>query len=261
MGILANKRGIVMGVANSRSIAFGIAQRLHQEGADVGFSYLPEERGRFEARVRGLVEYMQPKLIHPCNVDDDASVAAFFEAVKAAYGTIDFLVHSIAFAPSDDIRCATVDVSRAGFLTAMETSVYSFIATARAAATLMPEGGSIMTMTYYGGERVMPGYNLMGVAKSALESSVKYLANDLGPRNIRVNALSPGPIRTLAASAIGDFKKMLEVNAGITPLRRNVDAEDVGNSAIYLISDLAKNISGENIHIDGGFHVMGPVGH
>ena len=254
------KTGIIMGVANQHSIAAGVAKYLTEQGAEIGYSHLPDERGKMEGRVRKVVGDWNPKLLKPCDVNSDESIEQFFAEVKNTYGKIDFLVHSIAFAPLDDIRCPTIEASRSGFLQAMETSVFSLLAISKAAAPLMPDGGSILTMSYYGGERVIPGYNLMGLAKSALESAVGYLAYDLGTEDIRVNAISAGPIKTLASSAVGDFSKMLGVNAAIAPLGRNVTQEDVGKTSAYLLSELSTGVTGEVLHVDGGYHRMGSPG-
>ncbi len=261
MGLFSGKKGIVMGIANQHSIAAGVAEFLHKEGAELGFSHLPDERGRMEARLRKVVDHMEPKLVKACDANKDEDIEAFFAAAKETYGQIDFFVHSIAFAPSEDIRCATIDASREGFKVAMETSCYSFIATARAASELMSAGGSMVTMSYYGGEKVVGGYNLMGLAKSALESATKYLAFDLGPKGIRVNAVSAGPVKTLAASAIGDFSQMLNMNAGIAPLGRNVTSEEVGKASAFLLSDLSSATTGEVLHVDSGYNIMGNPGH
>ncbi len=263
MGLFAGKKGIIMGVANERSIATGVARFLHEQGATLGFSHLPDsgDRKRNEDRLRQIAETMHAKLIAPCDVGNDDDIQNFFSKVKETFGSIDFLVHSIAFAPVEDIRCATIDASRNGFKTAMDISVYSFIATARAAAPLMTNGGSICAMSYFGGEKVVMGYNLMGVCKAALESSIQYLAFDLGPKNIRVNGVSAGPLKTLAASAVGDFKDMMGLYEQNAPLGRNVTLEEVAKSTGYLLSDLATATTGEILHVDGGYHVMGGPGH
>lgn len=255
--LLKGKKGLIMGVANDRSLATGIAKKLFQEGATIGFSHLPDDKGKMKDRCEKAIADCNPAFIYPCDVNNDESLNAFFELVKKDFGTIDFLVHSIAFAPLEDIRCQTVQASRQGFLNAMETSCYSFMATSRLAAPMMTTGGSIITLSYLGGERVMPGYNLMGVAKAALECAVRYVASDLGPSGIRVNGVSPGPIRTLAASAVGDFSASLTKHAAAAPLRQNANQEDVGRTACYLLSDLASSVTGELIHVDGGYHVMG----
>jgi len=260
MGLFTGKTGIIMGVANDRSIAAGVAKFIHSEGGDIGFSHLPDDRGRMEKRVRRVVDVMEPKLVAPCDVNKDEDIEKFFAQVKETYGKIDFFVHSIAFAPKDDIRGSTLDVSREGFRVALDSSCYSFIATSKAASEVMNDGGAIVTMSYFGGEKVCAGYNLMGVAKAALECSVKYLAFDLGPRGIRVNSVSAGPIKTLAASAVGDFSQMLGLNAGIAPLGRTVTSDEVGKSAGFLLSDYSSGTTGENLHVDSGYNIMGNLG-
>lgn len=263
MGLLAGKRGIIMGVANEFSIAASIAEFVVREGATVGLSHLPDAPGappRMARRVMKVSDPLGIKFIQPCDVSSDVDIERFFDSVKEEFGSIDFLVHSIAYAPLDDIQCATVDASRGGFKMAMDISVYSFIAVSRAAARLMDTGGSIVTMTYFGGEKVVGGYNLMGVCKSALESATKYLAFDLGPKNIRVNAVSAGPVKTLAASAVGDVDEMLGLYEAVSPLGRNVTSEEVGRTTGFLLSDLASGTSGEVLHVDCGYHVMGSPG-
>lgn len=257
---LKDKSGIIMGVANARSIAAAIAESASNWGAALGFSHLPDENGKMRARVEKVVQNLDSKMLEACDVNKDNDISAFFSKVKNTFGSIDFLVHSIAYAPLDDIRKPTIMASREGFLVALESSVYSFIATARAAAELMPDGGSLLTLSYFGGEKVVAGYNLMGVAKAALESSIKYLAYDLGEKGIRVNGISAGPIKTLAASAVGDFGDMLGMNAAIAPLQRNVIAHEVAEASCFLLSDAAKGITGEIIHVDGGYNVMGSPG-
>ncbi len=253
------KKGVIMGVANHLSIAAGVAQYLHEQGADLAFSHLPD--GKMEQRVRKVTDPLGYEIVLPCDVSKDESVTEFFAKIKQAWGKIDFLVHSIAFATVDDIRCPTLQASREGFKQAMDISCYSLIATSRAASELMTDGGSIVTMSYYGGERVVPGYNMMGVCKSALEMTMKYVAYDLGQKNIRVNAISAGPIKTLAASAVGDFSKMLGFYAKGSPLGRNVTQTDVAKSTAFLLSDMSAGTTGEVLHVDGGYHVMGiPVG-
>jgi enoyl-[acyl-carrier protein] reductase I len=263
MGLFDGKKGIVMGVANDHSIAAAIANTLRKEGAELGFNHLPDkdDRKRMERRVRNVAEPLGAKLILPCDVSKDEDVQGFFAKVKETFGAIDFLVHSIAFAPIEDIRCPTLQASRNGFRVAMDISVYSLIAVTRAAAELMPAGGSIVTMTYFGGERVVGGYNLMGLCKAALECSVKYLAHDLGPKKIRVNAISAGPMKTLAASAVGDFDHMLGLHSAVAPLGRNVDPEELGNAAAYLLSDMSTATTGEIHHVDCGYNQMGSPGH
>ncbi len=260
MGLFTGKKGVIMGVANERSIAAGIAGFIHSEGGEIAYSHLPDDNGRMEKRVRRAIEFTEPRIVLPCDVGRDEDIANFFNAVQEAYGSIDFFVHSIAFAPKDDIRGSTIDVSREGFRVALDASCYSFIATARAAAQIMNPGGAMLTLSYYGGEKVCAGYNLMGIAKAALECTVKYLAYDLGPQNIRVNAVSAGPIKTLAASAVGDFSQMLGLNAGIAPLGRTVTTEEVGKTAGFLLSHYSSGTTGENIHVDGGYSIMGNLG-
>lgn len=263
MGLLSGKRGIIMGVANEYSLASGVAEFLHKEGAEIGFSHLPDKEdgpAKMLRRVMRVAEPLGVKFVKPCDVSSDDDIKRFFDEVRKEFGTIDFFVHSIAYAPIDDIRCATVEASRDGFKTAMDISVYSFIATAREAAKLMEHGGSMVTMTYFGGERVVSGYNLMGVCKSALESATKYVAHDLGPKGIRVNAVSAGPVKTLAASAVGDFSEMLSLYGAVAPMQRNITAEEVGRSAGFLLSDLSSATTGEILHVDCGYHVMGSPG-
>ena len=259
MGLFEGKKGIIMGVANDRSIASAVARVLHQEGARLGFSHLPDtdERGRMAGRVTKVAGPLDPVFVEPCDVQDDQSIRDFFARAKETMGKIDFLVHSIAFAPTDDIRCPTLEASREGFKTAMDISAYSLIGVTREAAPLMNPGGSVCAMTYFGGEKVMAGYNLMGVCKAALDSAVRYLAWDLGQSGIRINAISAGPLKTLASSAVGDFKKMLDHNSRITPLQRNIEAKEVGQAAAYLLSDMASAITGEIHHVDCGFSIMG----
>jgi len=248
-----------MGVANDRSIAWAVAKYLGAEGAELALSHFPDAMGnsRMSGRVRRLAESVGSRLVLPCDVGRDEDVEALFAAAREAYGTIDFLVHSIAYAPIDELRRATLDASRSGFRTAMDISVYSLIAATRAAAPLMPHGGAVVTLTYYGGEKVISGYNLMGVCKAALQSAVQYLAHDLGHRNIRVNALSAGPMRTLAASALGGLEEMRAAHARIAPLARNVEGAELGKAAAYLVSDLSSATTGEVLHVDCGYNTMG----
>jgi enoyl-[acyl-carrier protein] reductase I len=259
MGLLAGKTGVIMGIANQHSIASACATLAHSEGATIGFNHLPDKDGkdRMEKRARAVVDPLNPFLVHPCDVTDDQQLKDFFEAVRAKKQKIDFFVHSIAFASAEEIKGPTVNASRAGFLQAMEISVYSFIACAKLAADLMTDGGSILTMTYFGGEKVVSGYNLMGVCKSALDSAVRYLAYDLGPRNIRVNGLSAGPIKTLAAVGIGNFNRMLDLNARTAPMGRNVTTSEVAQSAVYLLSPWSQAVTGELHHVDCGYNIMG----
>jgi len=263
MGLFTGKKGIIMGVANEYSIAAGVAKVLHDEGAKLGFNHLPDKEGRdrMAKRVQRVAEPLGATFIKSCDVNIDQDVIDFFAKVKEEFGTIDFLVHSIAYAPLDDIRCSTIDVSREGFRIAMDTSVYSFIIAAREAAKLMGPGGSMVTMSYFGGEKVVGGYNLMGVAKSALDMAMQYLAYDLGPRNIRVNAVSAGPIKTLASSAVGEFSAMLKLNSAVSPIERNITTEEVGKATAYLLSDWASATTGEVHHVDCGYNIMGSPGH
>ena len=252
--LMAGKRGVVMGVANDRSIAWGIAQAVAAQGGEIAFTY---QGDALEKRVRPLAEGIGSKLVLPCDVTDDASVDAAFHAVKAEWGGIDFVVHAIGFADKQFLRGRYMDTPRAAFLQAMDISVYSFVSVAQRAVPLMKPGGSLLTMSYLGAERVTPHYNVMGVAKAALEASVRYMATDLGKAGIRVNAISAGPIKTLAASGIGDFRYILKWNQYNAPLERNVTIEDVGGSGLYLLSDLASGVTGEVHHVDCGYHVVG----
>ncbi len=253
-GLMEGKRGLIMGVANDRSIAWGIARHCHAHGAELAFSYQGEA---LEKRVRPLAAQVGSDLVLPCDVSDEASIDALFAALEKEWGRLDFLVHAIGFSDKNELRGRYVDTTAGNFITTMLISVYSFTAVARRAEKLMPEGGSLLTLTYYGAEKVMPHYNVMGVAKAGLEASVRYLAMDLGPQNIRVNALSAGPIKTLAASGIGDFRYIMKWNQLNAPLRRNVTQDDVGKAALYLLSDLASGVTGEVHHVDAGYHVVG----
>ncbi len=257
MGLFSGKRGIIMGVANERSLATGIAKVLTQEGASIGYSYLGDDRGKMLARLEKAVGDLSPAFAFPCNVQNDEDLDTFFDHVKSKWPTIDFLVHSIAFADMAELRIPTLNVSRQGFQKALDASAYSFIAAMQRAAPLMPAGSTALTLSYLGGERVIPGYNLMGVAKAALEASTQYLAFDLGAQDIRVNAISAGPVKTLASSGVGDFSSMLHWNAKASPLRRGITAEEVGGSAAYLLSHLSSGVTGEVLHVDAGYHVMG----
>jgi len=256
MGLFSGKRGLVLGVANEFSIAWAISRQILSEGGEVGFTHLPGEK--MERRVRKLAEPVGAKLITSCDVQSDEDRT--FEEARNVYGSLDFVLHSIAFAPLDDLRCPFVQASRAGFRTAMDISVYSLTAVARAAAGVMPQGGSILTLTYFGGERVVAGYNLMGVCKAALDAGMRYLAHDLGPRGIRVNALSAGPVKTLAASGVGDFDKLAGLYDLVSPLGRNVEREEVGSAGMFLLSSLASGITGEILHVDAGYNAMGSPG-
>lgn len=254
MKLLEGKKALIFGIANKHSIAWGIAQALSEAGAEIGLSYgIPE----LERRVRPLAEELGVDFVEKCDVGSDEEIAEVFSKVKERFGTIDILVHSIAFAKREDLMNYFYEASRDGFALTMDISVYSMIALSRAAVPLMPNGGSIMTMTYYGSEKVMPNYNTMGVAKAALEATVRYLAADLGPRGIRVNSISAGPIKTLAAAGIANFRKMLNYAGERTPLRRNVDQMEVGRTALYLASDMSSGVTGENIYVDAGYNILG----
>ncbi len=251
-GLLTGKKGLIVGVANKRSIAWGIARRAHAEGAQLAFTYQAEPLLR---RVRPLAESLDAPLLEPLDVTDDAQIGALFSKVESEWGKLDFLVHSVAFADREDLAGRTVDTSRKGFSMAMEISAYSLIALTRAAEPLMTDGGSVVTMTYLGAVKAVPAYNVMGIAKAALEASVRYLAADLGEKNIRVNGLSAGPIKTLAAAGVAGFRSMLSQAPERAPLRRNVDTDDVGSSAAYLLSDLSAGVTGEIHYVDAGFSI------
>ncbi|HWH18167.1 MAG TPA: enoyl-ACP reductase FabI [Allosphingosinicella sp.] len=253
-GLMAGKRGLIMGLANERSLAWGIAKALADQGAELAFSYQGEA---LEKRVAPLAGQLGSDFLIDCDVSDMAALDRAFEALKARWGTIDFVVHAIGFSDKNELKGKFVDTSLDNFLLTMNISVYSFVAVTRKAREMMPEGGSVLTLSYYGAEKVIPHYNVMGVAKAALETSVKYLAMDLGPEKIRVNALSAGPIKTLAASGIGDFRYILKWNEYNSPLRRNITIEDVGGAALYLLSDLASGVTGEIHHVDAGYNVVG----
>ncbi len=253
-GLMKGKRGLIMGLANDRSLAWGIAQKLADAGADLAFSY---QGDAMEKRVRPLAEQLGTAFLIDCDVSDMANLDRAFETLKAKWPTIDFLVHAIGFSDKNELRGQFVDTSLDNFLLTMNISAYSFVAVAQRAKPMMPEGGSLLTLSYYGAEKVIPHYNVMGVAKAALETSVKYLAMDLGPEGIRVNAISAGPIKTLAASGIGDFRYILKWNEYNSPLRRNVTIEDVGGAGVYLLSDLSSGVTGEVHHVDCGYHIVG----
>ena len=252
--LMAGKRGLVMGVANDRSIAWGIAKTVAQHGGELAFTYQGEA---LEKRVRPLAESIGAKHVLPCDVTDAASLDATFKALAAGWGRLDFVVHAIAFSDKDELKGKYVDTSRENFLRTMEISCFSFTDVCRRAAPLMTEGGSLVTLTYLGAERVTPHYNVMGVAKAALEASVRYLAVDLGGQRVRVNAISAGPINTLAARGIGDFNYILRWNELNSPLRRNVSLNEVGGAGLYLLSDLGRGVTGEIHHVDCGYHVVG----
>ena len=254
MGIMTGKRGLIMGLANDKSIAWGIAKALAEHGAELAFSYQGEQLLK---RVQPLAAELGSDVVLPCDVTDNDSLNAVFESLKNKWGSLDFIVHAIGFSDKNELRGRYVDTSAANFEMTMNISVYSFTAVMQRAEKLMTNGGSALTLTYYGAEQVMPHYNVMGVAKAALEASVMYLAEDLGKQNIRVNAISAGPIKTLAASGIGDFRYILKWNELNSPLRRNVSIDDVGKSALYLLSDIASGVTGENLHVDAGYHVVG----
>ncbi|MGE0095845.1 MAG: enoyl-ACP reductase FabI [Alphaproteobacteria bacterium] len=253
-GLMAGKRGLIMGVANERSIAWGIAKAAATHGAELAFTYQGEA---LEKRVRPLAQSIGSEILEPCDVTDAVSVRALFETLAKKWGKLDFAVHAVAFSDKDQLKGRYVDTTRDNFARTMDISCYSFTEMCRFAAPLMKDGGSLLTLTYYGAERVMPHYNVMGVAKAALEASVRYLAADLGKQGIRVNAISAGPIKTLAASGIGDFRHILKWNELNSPLRRNVTTEEVGGSALYLLSDLGSAVTGEVHHVDSGYNVIG----
>ncbi len=252
--LMHGKRGLIMGLANDRSIAWGISKALSNHGAELAFTFQGEA---LEKRVRPLAESVGSTIVVPCDVTDTASIDATFDALRAAWGSIDFVVHAIAFSDKEELKGRYLDTTPENFARTMNISCYSFTAVCQRAVPLMTNGGSLITLTYSGAERVMPHYNVMGVAKAALEASVRYLAVDLGGQNIRVNAISAGPIKTLAASGIGDFRYILKWNELNSPLKRNVTIEDVGGSALYLLSDLGSGVSGEVHHVDCGYHVVG----
>jgi len=253
-GIVAGKRGLIMGVANDRSIAWGIAQSLAAQGSELAFTY---QGDAFKKRVLPLVEPLRPAAVIDCDVAEPGSLDAAFAQLAEKWDRLDFVVHAIAFSDREQLKGRYVDTTAENFAMTMNISCFSFTAVANRAEKMMPNGGSLLTLTYYGAEKVMPHYNVMGVAKAALEASVRYLAEDLGKKNIRVNALSAGPIRTLAASGIGDFRYMLKWNEYNAPLRRTVTTAEVGDAAMFLVSDLARGITGEVMHVDSGYHVVG----
>lgn len=254
MQLFEGKKGLIIGVANDRSIAWGIANALHQQGAQIAFSFQP---GPLESRVQKLANSINSPFVYQCDGASDASMEEFFQELGKKWDSFEFLVNGMAFANKEDLTDRYVDISRAGFLKALEISCYSFTKSVALSEKFMPNGGSCLALSYYGAEKWMPHYNIMGVAKSALESSVRYLAADLGPKNIRVNAISAGPIRTLAASGIGEFRYILDWCANNAPLRKNTTIDDVGKSAAYLLSDWGSNVTGEILHVDGGYHIVG----
>jgi enoyl-[acyl-carrier protein] reductase I len=244
-----------MGVANDRSIAWAMSQALYAEGAELAFTHLPSPSN--ESRVRSLVTPHGPKIVMPCEVRKDDDVAKVFDAIRDIYGRLDFLIHSIAFAPPQELHNPYIEMSREGWHLAMDISVFSLVAVSRAAAPLMTGGGTIVTVSYFGGEKVVPGYNVMGVCKAALEHSVRYLAWDLGRQNIRVNCISAGPLRTLSSAGIAGFDELREHAADKSPLGRNVDSREVGSTTLYLLSDLSSGVTGETIHVDCGYSIVG----
>ncbi|MAY85722.1 MAG: enoyl-[acyl-carrier-protein] reductase FabI [Pseudooceanicola sp.] len=252
--LMTGKRGLIMGLANDKSIAWGIARALADAGAELAFSYQGEA---LKKRVDPLAAQLGSDIVLPCDVSDEASIDTLFSELQSRWDTLDFVVHAIGFSDKNELRGRYVDTSRANFQMSMDISVYSFTAVVQRAEKMMTKGGSCLTLTYYGAERVMPHYNVMGVAKAALEASVRYLAEDLGKDGIRVNAISAGPIKTLAASGIGDFRYIMKWNEYNSPLRRNVTIDDVGGSALYLLSDLGGGVTGEVLHVDAGYHVVG----
>jgi enoyl-[acyl-carrier protein] reductase I len=253
-GILAGKRGLVLGVANSRSIAWGIAKAAREAGAELAFTYQGES---LEKRVRPLAQELGAKIVGDCDVTDTAALNAVFKEIERIWGNLDFVVHCVAFSDKDQLTGRYIDTTAENFVNSLVVSCYSFTAVAQRAEKLMQDGGAMLTLTYYGAEKWMPHYNVMGLAKAALESSVRYLAADLGLQNIRVNAISAGPIKTLASSGIGDFRYILKWNEYNSPLRRTVTIEEVGEAAAFLLSPMARGITGEILHVDAGYHVVG----
>jgi enoyl-[acyl-carrier protein] reductase I len=253
-GLMSGKRGLVMGLANNRSIAWGIAKAAHAHGAKLAFSY---QGDALRKRVEPLAKEIDALVVGHCDVGEPATIDAVFDVVRKEWGSLDFIVHAIAFSDKAELDGRYVDTTHDNFVRTMVISCYSFTAVAQRAEKLMPNGGSMLTLTYYGAEKWMPHYNVMGVAKAGLEASVRYLAADLGVKNIRVNAISAGPIKTLAASGIGDFRYILRWNEYNTPLRRNVNAEEVGDTAMYLLSDLSRGVTGAIHHVDAGYHIVG----
>ncbi len=250
---MEGKTALVCGVSNNRSISWGIAKAMHDAGAEVALSYGPS----MEKRVRPLAESIGSDFVEPCDVTDDEEIATLFAKLKDRFGTIDALAHGVVGAKRDDLARDFIDTSRDGFLFAHEISVYSLVALTRAALPLMPNGGSVVTLTYYGSVKMMPSYNVMGVAKAALEAAVRYLASDVGPKGVRVNAISAGPVRTLSAAGVGEFRYLHRVFPDVTPMRRHISIEDVGASAAFLASDAGANISGQVLYVDGGFNTLG----
>ncbi|MFZ4640628.1 MAG: enoyl-ACP reductase FabI [Nodosilinea sp.] len=254
---LTGKKALVTGIANNRSIAWGIAQQLHQAGAELAITYLPDEKGKLEGKVKELVDPLHPSLFLPCNVQEEAQVEDVFTTIQQAWGQLDILIHCLAFANRDDLAGNFSQTSRQGFQLALDVSAYSLVSLARGAKPLMTQGGSIVTLTYLGGVRVVPNYNVMGIAKAALEMNVRYLAAEMGSDNIRVNGISAGPIRTLASSAVGGILDMIHHVEATAPLRRTVTQTEVGNTAAFLCSDLSSGITGQVIYVDSGYCIMG----
>ncbi len=258
--LFEGKTGLIFGVANDRSIAAAIAAQLHQQGAKMGFTHLPDsdpQRPKMANRLRKVAADWDPAFMMPCDVQNEQHLDEVFAAAKSSFGKIDFLLHSIAYAPIDQLTIPTHEVSKEGFTQSIQISAYSFIQLAHRAQAIMNPGGSMLTMTYYGGEMAVPGYNVMGICKAALESCVKYLASELGPEGIRVNALSAGYIKTLASSVVSDSGKMADLYKAFSPLRRGVQPEEVGKAGMFLLSDLASGVTGENLHVDCGYHIVG----
>ena len=254
MSLMKGKKGLIMGVANERSIAWGISQKLSEAGAELAFTYLGDA---LKKRVVPLAEKLNSNITFSCDVEKKEDVIKLFEDIKLKWNEIDFLVHAIGFSDKNELRGRYVDTSKQNFLSTMDVSVYSFTAVTQEAEKIMPKGGSILTLTYYGSEKVLPHYNVMGVAKAALEASVRYMAMDLGKKNIRVNAISAGTVKTLAASGIGDFRYIMKWNELNSPLRRNVTQDEVGNASLFLLSELSSGITGENLHVDAGYNIVG----
>lgn len=252
--LMKGKRGLIMGVANERSLAWGIAKETHGQGAELAFTY---QADALKKRVGPLAAQVDSKIVIPCDVGDPSTIDSAFKTLRKSWDKLDFVVHAIGFSDKNELRGAYLETSRENFLKTMEISCYSFTAIAKRAMTMMGDGGSMLTLTYYGAEKVVPHYNVMGVAKAALEASVRYLARDLGDKGIRVNGISAGPIKTLAAAGIGDFRYILKWNELNSPLRRNVTIEDVGKAGVYLLSDLSSGVTGEIHHVDSGYHIMG----
>ena len=257
MGLMTGKRGLIMGLANDKSIAWGIAETLRAEGAEIGVTYMGDA---MKKRVLPLAEQLAATIVVECDAGDPDSIAALMKHAKDTWGQIDFIVHAIGFSDKSELRGQYINTSRDNFLMTMDISAYSFTAILQAAQELLTPGASCLTMTYYGAEKVMPNYNVMGVAKAALEASVRYLAEDLGRNNVRINAISAGTIKTLAASGIGDFREIMKWNETNSPLRRTVTQSEVGKSALYLLSDLGSGVTGEILHVDAGYHIIGMKG-